>query len=38
MSIDSGVPDLEEKVKESDQDVEEVEIEDKSKSDYRKKN
>ena len=37
MSIDSGVPDLEEKVKESDQDVEEVEIEDKSKSDYRKK-
>ncbi len=37
MSIDSGVPDLEEQVKESDQDVEEVEIEDKSKSDYRKK-
>ncbi len=37
MSIDSGVPDLEEQVKESDQDIEEVEIEDKSKSDYRKK-
>ncbi len=36
MSINSGVPDLESEAKESDQDVEEVEIEDKSKSDYRK--
>ena len=30
MSIESGVPDLEKQVKESDQDGEEIEIEDKS--------
>jgi len=36
ISIDSGVPDLENQAKESDQDGEEIEIEDKSKSDYRK--
>ncbi len=36
MSIDSGVPDLEDQAKESDQDGEEIEIEDKSKSDYKK--
>ena len=36
MSIDSGVPDLEDQAKESDQDGEEIEVEDKSKSDYRK--
>ena len=36
MSIDSGVPDLEDKAKESDQDGKEIEIEDKSKSDLRK--
>ena len=37
MSIDSGVPDLENQAKESDQDAEEIEIEDKTKSDYRKR-
>ena len=37
MSIDSGVPDLENQAKESDQDAEEIEIEDKTKSDYRSK-
>ncbi len=37
MSIESGIPDLENQAKESDQDVEEIEIEDKSKSDLRKK-
>ena len=36
MSIDSGAPDLENQAKESDQDGEEIEIEDKTKSDYRK--
>ena len=36
MSIDSGIPDLEKQASESNQDVEEVEIEDKSKSDFRK--
>ncbi len=36
MSIDSGVPDLENQISESDQDGEEVEIENKSKSDVRK--
>ncbi|MBD1172257.1 cobalamin biosynthesis protein CobT [Pelagibacterales bacterium SAG-MED05] len=36
MSIDSGVPDLEDQAKESDQEVEEIEIEDKSQSDFRK--
>ena len=36
MSIDSGIPDLEKQASESDQDVEEIEIEDKSKSDFRK--
>ena len=36
MSIDSGVPDLENEAKESDQEVEEIEIEDKSNSDYKK--
>ena len=37
MSIDSGIPDLEDQAKESDQEGEEIEIEDKSKSDFRKK-
>ncbi len=36
MSIDSGVPDLENQAKESDQDGKEIEIEDQSKSDYKK--
>ena len=36
MSIDSGVPDLENQASESDQDGEEIEIEDKSKSNFRK--
>ena len=36
MSIDSGVPDLENQASDSDKDVEEIEIEDKSKSDFRK--
>ncbi len=36
MSIDSGMPDLENQSSESDQDGEEVEVEDKSKSDLRK--
>ena len=36
MSIDSGIPDLEKQASESNQDVEEIEIEDKSKSDFRK--
>ena len=36
MSIDSGIPDLEKQASESDQDVEETGIEDKSKSDFRK--
>ncbi len=36
MSIDAGVPDLENEAKESDKEGEEIEIEDKSKSDYRK--
>ena len=37
MSIDSGIPDLENEAKESDQAEEEVEIEDSSQSDLRKK-
>jgi len=36
MSIESGIPDLENKAGESDQDGEEIEIEDKSKTDSRK--
>ncbi len=36
ISIDSGIPDLEKQTSESDQDMEEIEIEDKSKSDFRK--
>ena len=36
MSIDSGMPDLESQTKDSDQEGEEIEIEDKSKSDIRK--
>jgi len=36
MSIDSGVPDLEDQEKDSDQDEEKIEIEDKSKADFRK--
>ena len=36
MSIDAGVPDLENEAKESDKEGEEIEVEDKSKSDYRK--
>ena len=37
MSIESGVPDLDNQTKESDQDVEEIEVEDKSKSELKKK-
>ncbi len=37
MSIESGAPDLENEAKESDKDGEEIEIEDKSKTDFRKK-
>ena len=37
MSIDSGVPDLENQASESNQDGEEVEIEEKSKSDFQRK-
>ncbi len=37
MSIESGIPDLENQAKESDQEGEEIEIEDKSKSEFRKK-
>ena len=37
MSIESGVPDLDNQTTESDQDVEEIEVEDKSKSELRKK-
>ena len=36
MSIESGIPDLENQTKESDQDGEEIEIEDKSSTDFRK--
>ncbi len=36
MSIDAGVPDLENEAKESDKEGEEIEVEDKSKSDYKK--
>ena len=36
MSIDSGVPDLENQSKESDQKTEEIEVEDNSKPDFRK--
>ena len=36
MSIESGVPDLENQANESDQDADELEIEDKSTSDFRK--
>ena len=36
MSIESGVPDLEQQVSQSDKDGEEIEIEDKSQSDFRK--
>ena len=36
MSIESGAPDLEEQVSQSDKDGEEIEIEDKSQSDFRK--
>ena len=37
MSIDSGIPDLEDEAKESDQAEKEIEIEDSSKSDLRKR-
>ena len=37
MSIESGIPDLENQTKESDQDGKEVEVEDKSNTDFRKK-
>ncbi len=37
MSIESGIPDLENQTKESDQDGEEIEIEDKTSTDLRKK-
>ena len=36
MSIESGVPDLEQQTKESDQDGEEIQIEDNSKKDFKK--
>ncbi len=36
MSVESGIPDLENQAKESDQDGEEIEIEDKSSADFRK--
>ena len=36
MSIDSGVPDLEDQASESDKDFEEIEVEDKSKSELKK--
>ncbi len=36
MSIESGIPDLENQTKESDQDGEEIQIEDKSNTDFRK--
>ncbi len=36
MSIESGIPDLENQTKESDQDGDEIEIEDKSNTDFRK--
>ena len=36
MSIESGIPDLENQAKESDQDGEEIEIEDKSSADFRR--
>ncbi len=36
MSIDSGVPDLENQVTQTDKDGEEIEVEDKSKSDFRR--
>ena len=36
MSIESGIPDLENQTKESDQDGKEVEVEDKSNTDFRK--
>ena len=36
MSIESGVPDLENQAKETDQSLEEIEIENKSNSDYKK--
>ena len=36
MSIESGAPDLEQQVSQSDKDGEEIEIEDKSQSDFRK--
>ena len=38
MSIDSGVPDLEDQASESDKDFEEIEVEDKSKSELKKNN
>ena len=37
MSIESGVPDVENQASEIDKDLEEIEIEDKNKSDFRKK-
>ena len=36
MSIDSGIPDLEHQASESDKDFEEIEVEDKSKSELKK--
>ena len=38
MSIESGIPDLENQTKESDQDVEDIQIEDKSNPDFKKRN
>jgi len=37
MSIESGIPDLEHQASESDKDFEEIEVEDESKSDFKKK-
>ena len=37
MSIEAGIPDLENQTKESDKDVEDIQIEDKSNPDFKKK-
>ena len=38
MSIEAGIPDLENQTKESDKDVEDIQIEDKSNPDFKKRN
>ena len=37
MSIESGIPDVDNQAKETDQDLDEIEVEDKTKSDYKRK-